>query len=315
MKDVFPYFILLIPTYVIAVSFKRNDARVLVSLIAVEAIVVILERVAGISTFDRSLPGYMVFNGGELAYFQRPLGLSESSSLIASKLLIAWLFIDYFRLKEWFFALVKILIGVAILITFNRSVIMSLGVYWVLRNASHFMKMRYTVDNAIKGTIGTVVVIVGVVVGLVLKGESILNQFTRNQGTVELTGREYIWLDFFEFIKEHLLFGNNSIKLWLDSYHAHNSYLELIATNGIFISALYFAFIYRNVRWSNGLYILPILIFGLTQYAFFWGVSIVDIVLWVILFDSYHKNQKEKTNLLFLKEPQFLSTKPEEGWK
>lgn len=316
LKDVFPYFILLIPTYVIAMSFKRQDAKVLVLLIAIEAIVVMLERFAGVSTFDRNLPGYMVFTGGELAYFQRPLGLSDSSSIIASKLLLAWLLIDYYKLKKWLFVSAKVLIGMAIIITFNRSVIMSLGVYWIFRNISHFLKLKYTLDNAIKGLLGALLVVVGLVVGLIVKGESILNQFTRNQGTVELTGREYIWLDFIEFIKENLIFGNNSIKLWLDTYHAHNSYIELIATNGIFISLLYFIFIYRNIKWSNGLYVLPILIFGLTQYAFFWGVSIVDIILWVILFNVFYKEQSGiQITSAFLKASQFPSTLPKVNLK
>ena len=82
------------------------------------------------------------------------------------------------------------------------------------------------------------------------------------------------------------LLGNNSIKLWLDGYHAHNAYIEVIATNGVFIALLYFTLIYRNIRKSNWVYVIPILIFGLTQYGFFWGISLMDILFYVILFKT-----------------------------
>jgi len=51
-----------------------------------------------------------------------------------------------------------------------------------------------------------------------------------------------------------------------------------MATHGIVISFLYFIFIIFNINRENFIYIIPILIVSLFQYAIFWGVSFLDIV-------------------------------------
>ncbi len=284
LTDFFPYFVLLVPTYVLAITFKRSDAKVLIGLIVLEALVVIAEWTTGVSTFDRSLEGFSAFAADELAYFQRPLGLSESSSHIASKLFLAWLLLDFFKLKEKIWLVAKVIIFLGVFMTFNRSVILALGIYLVISQGMSFLTLRYKLENAWIAFVSFGIGLIGFVGVVLFKGQELINQFTRNKGTIELTGREYIWADFIKFIQENLIYGNHSIKLWLDGYHAHNAYIELIATNGIFIAALYFLLIYRNMKSSNWMFVLPILIFGLTQYAFFWGISLFDIVFWVILF-------------------------------
>ena len=297
MDGFFPYFILLIPTYVIAISFRKSDAKLLVGLVALESVIVILEGFYGVSTFDSSLAGFVEFSEGDLAYFQRPLGISLASSHIASKLFMAWLLIDFFKFKNKLWWAVKALLLVAIVLTFNRSVLLSLSVYLVLFYAVSFFTLKYKLENAVVGLIAGIVGFFGIVIALIIKGASIINQVTRNTGKIELTGREYLWKDFGEFILEHLVYGNNSVKLWMDGYHAHNSYIEVIATNGVFIALLYFILIYRNIKLSNWVFVMPILIFGITQYAFFWGISLTDILFWVILFVC-HEKQSSSKNLI-----------------
>ena len=286
----FPYFILLIPTYFIARGFKKEDAKILVGFILAEALVVLIESYYGVSTFDESLAGFKVFEEGSMAYSQRPLGISESSSHIASKLFLAWLMIDFFKFKSKLWWLVKLTLLGAIISTFNRSVLLSLGVFVGLYYLVKFWSLKYKLENAIVGLVAGIIGASGLITVLILKGRFIIGQLTRDTGTVELTGREYLWIDFLAFIKEHLIFGNNSVKLWMDGYHAHNSYIEVIATNGVFISMLYFALIYRNIRKSNWFYVVPILVYGLTQYGFFWGISLMDILFYVILFQVTPKD-------------------------
>ena len=295
--ELFPYFILLIPTYVIAIGFGKEDAKVLVLLVAIESIIVIIESYLNVSTFDHSLAGFREFDEGGLVYSHRPLGISVSSSHIASKLFLSWLMIDFFKLKNKLWWLVKALLLSAIVLTFNRSVLLSLGVFVMLYYAISFFKLKYKLENAVVGLIVGIVGFVGLVMVVVLRGQELINQVTRNTGTVELTGREYLWADFYLFIQEHLIWGNNSVKLWLDGYHAHNAYIEVIATNGVFIAFLYFILIYRNIKKSNWVYVMPILVFGLTQYGFFWGVSLMDILFYVILFKVISKTNKETTPL------------------
>lgn len=293
MAELFPYFILLIPTYIIAISFSESDAKVLVALVAVEGVVVALEWGFGISTFDHALSGFKTFEEGGLAYFHRPLGLSISSSHIASKLFLAWLMIDFFKFKGEVWVLVKIILLAAVVMTFNRSVLLSMSIYIAIYYSVSFLKLNYRIENAVVGLIAGIIGFIGVVTVVVAKGQGIINQLTRNTGKVELTGREYLWADFYAFIQEHLIFGNYSVKLWMDGYHAHNSYIEVIATNGIFIALVYFVLIYRNIKKSNWVYVIPILIFGMTQYAFFWGISLFDILFWVILFKVFPVQKKE----------------------
>ena len=292
IEQLFPYFVLLIPTYVIAVGFNRMDARVLIGLVAFEAIVVVTQWVIGVSTFDSSLEGYATFEEGALAYFQRPFGLSSGSSIMATKLFLAYLLLDFFQFKNKLSWLARGLFLLAIVFTFNRTVILSLSVYLVLSQMGAFFKLKYILENAWVGLITAIIGGIGTVSLVVVKGADLVGQLTRNTGAIELTGREYLWQDFYKFISEHLILGNGSMKLWLDGYHAHNSYIELIATNGIIISMLYFLLIYRNIKASNWLFIVSILIFGITQYAFFWGISLFDILLIVFLVKSIPNQRK-----------------------
>jgi hypothetical protein len=283
VKQVFPYFILMIPTYVIAIGFNKMDAKVLIGLVTLEAIVVVLQWVVGVSTFDNSLDGYTVFEDHALAYFQRPFGWSSGSSIMATKLFLAYILLDFFKFRNKLSWGVRLLLLLAIVFTFNRTVILSLGIYLVLSQSISFLKLNYKLENAWLGLLSAIVGFISVVFVLVLKGKDIVGQLTRNTGTIELTGREYLWQDFYVFISEHLILGNGSMKLWLDGYHAHNSYIELIATNGVIISILYFLFIYINIKASNWVFVIPILIFGITQYAFFWGISLFDILFFAFL--------------------------------
>ena len=295
--ELFPYFILLIPTYVIASGFRKKDAQVLVLLVAIESVVVIIESYFNVSTFDHSLMGFREFEEGASAYFQRPLGISSSSSHIASKLFLSWLMIDFFKFKNKLWWVVKGLLLAAIVLTFNRSVLLSIGIFVMLYYAVSFLKLRYKKENAVVGLVAIIVGFIGVVAVTILKGQELINQITRNTGKVELTGREYLWADFYLFIQDHLIFGNNSIKLWLDGYHAHNAYIEVIATNGVFIALLYFTLIFRNMKRSNWVYVVPILVFGMTQYGFFWGISLMDILFYVILFKVIPITNTETTPL------------------
>ena len=298
LSELVPYFFLLIPSYFIAISFTKADAKVLVTLIAFESLMVVLESVMGVSTFDTMLTGFSTFEEGSFAYFSRPLGISASSSHIATKLFLAWLMLDFYEFKNKMWLGIKILLLAGILLTFNRSVLLSLVVYIALKQLVSFFKLKYKLDNAIVGFVAGVLGLISVVTLVVLKGESIINQITRNTGKVELTGREYVWADFMEFISRNLVFGNNSVKLWLDGYHAHNSFIEVIATNGVFIALLYFILIGRNIRNSNWYYVVAILVFGLTQYAFFWGLSLFDILFWVILFQIPDERKESNSPVL-----------------
>jgi hypothetical protein len=72
--------------------------------------------------------------------------------------------------------------------------------------------------------------------------------------------------------------------------HAHNSFLEFIASNGIVISLLFFAFLFLIWKKKNILLIMAILFFCLFQYGIFWGYSILDVIFVAILLQSQNIN-------------------------
>lgn len=295
LRDFFPYFILIIPTYILSIYLSRIDAKVIVFFVTIESLVVALEWYFGVSSFDTSLSGFRQFTEGELMYNNRPIGLSDNSSLIAYKLLLAWLMIDFFRLKGVLFYVCKVLILAGMLFTFNRSVLLSFSVYLMLFGVKEFLQFKFEKSKAVVALIGGIggVCLLGFLV--YSKLDVIIGQLTRNTGEVELTGRQYIWADFIEFIQHNLIFGNSCIKLWLDGYHAHNSYIQVVATNGVLIALVYFALLYRNIKLRNLIYIVPILVLGLTQYAFYWGISFLDIIFGAFLYQFWSSADDELT--------------------
>ena len=66
-------------------------------------------------------------------------------------------------------------------------------------------------------------------------------QLFRGREGVDLSGREDIWQFYINFIRENLFWGNGSFKLLepVEGNHAHNSYLQLVSTNGLFLAFLF----------------------------------------------------------------------------
>ena len=107
---------------------------------------------------------------------------------------------------------------------------------------------------------------------------------------IEMSGRSEIWSNYILYIKKNIFFGNGSNNIKIGKYHAHNSYLHLLAMNGLLISLLYLVFFILNFRKQNLLIIIGILLLGMGQYAFFWPLSFVDLILFSFLLTKNFKN-------------------------
>jgi O-antigen ligase len=105
---------------------------------------------------------------------------------------------------------------------------------------------------------------------------------------INTSGRTLIWANFLQFIEQNLWFGNGSDKLYFKEIdhenkkfklvHAHNSYLEFLATHGLILSG-FFGFILLCLwRRKNSIFIVSILFFSIFQYGIFWGFSLLDLV-------------------------------------
>lgn len=122
-----PYAILMIPTYIIASTLQKKDLYFLIVFVLFEVGIGILEYIMGRTTFFHTGLGSVVLDvDSELLYNKRVLGISTNSSGFSSKILLAlmclcWLK-DYFAKKWFIFSLVLLIIG--LFITFNRTSIL-----------------------------------------------------------------------------------------------------------------------------------------------------------------------------------------------
>jgi O-antigen ligase len=139
--------------------------------------------------------------------------------------------------------------------------------------------------------------VVGCAVG-VFYLSTIIENLTRGRGELDLSGRDFIFHEFFTILSQRPFFGNAAQKVWLQIndglYHAHSSYLEFLVSNGIFISILFFSGYYLLVLRGQMLAALPLLIYSVFQYGLLWGLVFHDVVFFGLMFyllRSRHENR------------------------
>lgn len=273
---------LMILMFWVSKSLSRKSLIVLIYLALFEFLFVVIEYYLNINSFFSELA--ISYGDSELLYDTRPYGLSSNSSVIALKFFLFILILFRYKLfsniKQSLFILL-FLIGVVL--TFNRTIISSLLVFFFL-----FLIRGMKREQRIRIILLAVITLVSII--LLLNFDLVILQITRGREGIDiLSGRALIWGEFISFIKQNYIFGNNSYKYYIDYFgniaHAHNSYLQILATHGIFIFTLFIYFIFRNINKANYIYVIPILIYSFAQYGVFWGFSITDIILYLFLFN------------------------------
>lgn len=284
--DLFPYFSILVVTIFFA---KKIDIRILWylnSLILVEVVLGIIQYIIGVPYFinPHISVGETDFGSSDLLYYNRVYGLSSNSSIFGQKIVVACVISYLFkeRFKDWKKWILLFLLMGGIIVTFNRTVIVSLlfvCFLLVVRNFIHF--------NIKKKLYLSLVLFIGMIVVLV-NLDFIKTQFFRGKGGLEVTGRDMIFEHYYNLIKQNLFFGNFGNKLFIKlgdhSFHAHNSFIETIASVGVFLACLLFIYICSVVKKEKIILIIPFIIYSLSQFGLFWGVSFFDIVFFSIIF-------------------------------
>lgn len=272
-----PYIIFLILSLFFAKFISSKDLQVIQWLITFEIIIGVLEYIANVPTFFRNLTPINELPDSDLLYQRKVFGISANSSVLAAK--TVYLFtITCLQLKttteskkKYYLFLAITLIG--LVITFNRtaliSVLVSLCIFF-------FKNIRLIIMFFLPLSILSLVNI-----------DNILKQLNRGKSTIDYSGRDQIFSYFYSFWQENLLLGNMGKKLLWEtrgiSWHAHNSYLEFIASNGLIVTFLFIIswfFIFKKKTYI----VIPILIYSLFQYGFLWGVTFYDIVIFSILY-------------------------------
>ena len=299
-----PYFLAYVFTYLLVTQLNRNDLKKIALLIILESVSIFIEIYLGETTIFTSNPDYRSGLSFDALYLIRPFGLSDGTNSMGGKLLIAIVLLDYFWTPSKFKQIAKIFLFAALIIVFSRTAIYAA----ILHYAIYFIRYSKIKHKAI--TLATIIAIIGIINFLIIDipWEVVTEQLNRGkEDGIDLSYRDVIWSDCWQFITSHPLFGNGSSRyyIWLNTAqmfeHAHNSFLNLIATNGIIISGILLVWLIARQPVANIKVTLPIIIFSLGQFGIFWGISFMDIIfLYLIIGNSSMISMSSITNIIKL---------------
>lgn len=284
LSDAFPYQFLLIFTLLIAFNISKFDIKILLIFIFIESLFVIYEFYIG----DMSVFGSNLIDANETYLLQmRPYGLSRNSSNVASKLFLFFILSKHYFRKDKLVKYMTPVVVIALLLTFNRTAMICTLFFYLLYICTQFFTKKIS-----KFEIFTFISLIFITIYFTIQYFDIIEmQLTGGQGKFRtFTIRENIWSEYYQYIKENILLGNNSYKYLIKYkgliFHAHNSFIQTLATNGIIIFLLYLILIIININKKNLIYILPILLFAIPQYTIFWGISLEDITFFSLLINN-----------------------------
>lgn len=302
--EIIPYALLIFITIWAA---KVCDIRILkwiIILSVFEIFVGIGELCLGVnSLFPDSTVEMGEFREGALLYNFKVNGLGVNSTSIGYKSFLSLLIYERFPecrfMKRWLFILLCI---VGTILSFNRTIMIGIAMYFGMfllkkENRKYFVLLA--------------IAILGLFLYIPTLYDDVILQITRGGTDAAnlLSGREDIFPLYMSFIKQNFFLGNGSFKLFFMSsgvmLHAHNAYLQTVATNGIIISFFYVILISVLVNRYNYRYAIPILVCGLSQTFILWGTSLPDFIFYVLMVNiCLPKNEirntigiKSKTNL------------------
>ncbi|HAF28024.1 MAG TPA: hypothetical protein DCG75_03155 [Bacteroidales bacterium] len=292
-----PYVLMHLITFFIALSLNEKDAKVLVYFIIFEAFVGFFEISIGVSSI---LPGAESYKLGISQYWynNRVTGLYYNSSSHAGVLFIGLVLFEKFKHQFEYKIAIKIVLLAAILSSFSRAIIvvtvlLEIMIYYsVFANSlKSILNNKLRINKQQLYLLLFITIIVTIIAVLIIANfDIILKQFTRGKGTLELSGRPLIWKLSLEFIRNNLLFGNGSFKYFAPipsgPIHTHNSYIQLVANHGVVLALIFLIFIFSRVNKQNILFLLPIFIDSIVETNIFWGISLMDIILFAFLFNS-----------------------------
>ena len=285
-----PYFVAIPLSVIIAFAMRKRDLRIFLYLLCFEVGVGLYELMNGVQTILPNVThGDEINLDEDLLYYRTVFGLSVGSNSFAIKLLVGLICVDLLY-KDWGYKyiLLKIVLIAGLVMSFNRTVIIAYCIYQVVYFCVNPERLPFHRKYRPYLLLAIAAILIGI--GIRYRGviyDSIVNQFTRGYGELALSSRPLIWSQFITFIDQHLLFGNGSYRLLVPYYsgpiHAHNSFLQLIANNGILLGGFFIILTFSKINKLNWVYVLPLLIYSCTQYGIFWGTSFSDIVFFMFL--------------------------------
>lgn len=313
IKEFYSFAYLFPFTYLIAktISNKERILDYFVYFIALECIFAFIEYAIGSSTIFPSLKLYREFENYDLLYYTRVFGLNPNSSGLAIKLIFGLLILDIRNFKLNQKIIFSSLFIATSVIAFGRIALIVIVFYHLLKLFDVlFVSKRFNYKEFIPFFV--------FILSISINPTWTKKQFTRNNATVntgrvnnvdemgnhieltpeelfiltdklgigkiDMSGRNEIWNSFFKYWYKHPHFGNMGNKFYIGKYHAHNSFLELLTSFGIYLFIGMMMMIILNLNKSNYVYIFTIALLAFGQYLIFWGISLFDILFYYMLF-------------------------------
>ncbi|CCK75588.1 O-antigen polymerase family protein [Oleispira antarctica RB-8] len=282
----------LLVSLICSIFINEKVAKFLIYMLVFEFFAAVLQYGLGVNTFFPSsfISSTSVFNeSSDLLYFKRVFGFNNNSSGLAGNALICFtLMLTYFSHSDLKTKVaINILVFTVLIMTFSRSALVAFISYYLVLSFLIFFSKR---------VVYLVFVIIIILLFLYFVDiDYFISQFTRNKGSVELTGRPLIWEVYWQSIVSAPLFGNFGFRNYLNipvyGYyaHAHNSFIMLLYITGIVPMLLILIPLVIQVFKSPKriLCVVSIVVYSFAQYFLFWGASLVDIVFFAALFSSF----------------------------
>jgi len=296
----FPYILLIILSLIVGWGFKKSDLKIILVCVIVEIFVGIAEYIYGIpSFFGVQNMGDTMIGDTDLLYFNRVFGLSLNSSVYAFKVMLGLVILLYLdkELSRKVFLFASALIAAGFVTSFNRTAIIAAVVGVAIHYRKNWRVWLWGIPAAL--------------IALVAVAPYLMENFTRGRDEFDWSGRDVVFANFLSFLNDHFFFGNATRKVWLylngDLYHAHNSYLELVASNGMIISLIFLAGYYLVLLRGRLSLAAPILIYSLFQYGIFWGLVFHDIVFAALMFHALREHRQKAREIKKIISPQYLA--------
>ena len=283
ISQIVPYYIFIPATYYIAKVVKPKQWNWFIILVCLEVGVAIFQYANGIQTFFPDDLHVSKSYNPDLLYYRRPNGMSASSSTLANKIFVSLLLTFYLKYKRNTKLLIQAILFIGIALTFNRTVFAALLFFYGFRFIYNSIDTKFKPSRMFVGSVFLFIGLAAISYIAVMYSDTIYQQLTRNKG-VDLSGRDQIWAFFIDFVSKNLFFGNNGFKILFNGkMHAHNSFLMVIATNGIIIFSIYMFLLFRNIKRENMIFIFTLIVYSFVQYGIFWGISVMDICLFYFM--------------------------------
>jgi hypothetical protein len=273
----FPHVLLILVSLFIGLVFRKQDLIIVLVLVFVEIALGAAEYIAGThSFFAIDFKGQTQVGDTDLLYYNRVFGLSVNSSAYAFKVLVGFVILMAIKseLSRRVLLLCIAVLVVGFVTSFNRTAIVAVGIGFLVLYCNNW---RVLLASFTSGCVVCVYYL-----------SSLIDNFNRGKDGVDLSGRDYIFNEFLTLLMQRPFLGNATRKVWLqidgNLYHAHNSYLEFMASNGIFISLLFFTGYYLLVLRGRLLIALPLLVYSVFQYGLLWGLVFHDVVFFGLMF-------------------------------